>query len=64
MRLCQDKMGTNNIDLPELEKYNIKYQMYRKELAQLKDLITYEMITGNINALRDRAVQTGIIFRG
>jgi hypothetical protein len=64
MRLCQDKMGTNNLDIPELEKYVIKYNMYRKELAQLKDLITFEMITGNINALRDRAVQTGIIFRG
>jgi len=64
MRLCQDKCGTNNVDIPELEKYVIKYNMYRKELAQLKDLITFEMITNSINSLRDRSIQTGIIFRG
>jgi hypothetical protein len=64
MRLCQDKMGTNNIDIPSLEKYSIKYDIYLKELKHLREEITYEVLTGNILELRDRAVVSGTLFRG
>lgn len=64
MRVCQDKLGLNDVSIPELEKYKIKYDMYKKEIAELRDLITYEMITGTIGAIRDRVVNTGLIFRG
>lgn len=64
MRLCQDKMGTNNVDISALEKYTIKYDMYMKELKLLREQITYEVLTGEIDELRDRAVVSGTLFRG
>lgn len=64
MRLCQDKMGTNNVEMPEMEKYAVQYGMYNKELEQLRGQMSYEMFTGEINEIRDRAVNTGNIYRG
>ena len=64
MRLCQDKIGTNNVELPDLEKYTVLYNMYAKELARLKGEISVEMVTGQVNETRDRAINTGTIFRG
>lgn len=63
MRLCQDKMGTNNVELPELEKYTVLYNMYSKELNKLRSEISVEMFTGQVNEIRDRAINTGWIFR-
>lgn len=64
MRLCQDKMGTNNVEMPEMEKYAVQYGMYNKELEQLRGQMSYEMFTGEINEIRDRAINTGNIYRG
>lgn len=64
MRLCQDKMGTNNVDIPSLEKYAIKYDIYLKELKALREQINYEVITGTVVELRDRAIVSGTLFRG
>jgi len=65
MRLCQDKIGTNNVDIAELDKYMIQYNLYKKEYEKLRTEITIEMVTGNINEIRDRAsVSSGWIFRG
>ena len=64
MRLCQDKMGKNNPDLPEIEKYKIKYDQYAKELTQLRQEITYEMYTGEVDEIRDRAAVSGTLYRG
>jgi len=64
MRVCQDKIGTNNVELPDLEKYTVLYNMYFKELARLKGEISVEMVTGQVNETRDRAINTGTIFRG
>jgi hypothetical protein len=64
MRLCQDKAGTNNVDLPEVEKYLVLYKMYQKELEQLRSQISVEMMTGEVSAIRDRAINTGEIYRG
>ena len=64
MRLCQDKMGTNNVEMPEMEKYAVQYGMYNKELEQLRGQMSLEMFTGDIGEVRDRAINTGTIFRG
>jgi len=64
LRLCQDKMGTNNVEMPEMEKYAVQYGMYNKELEQLRGQISVEMITGQVNEIRDRAINTGTIYRG
>ena len=62
MRVCRDKMGTNNTDLPvEIEKYAVKYEIYRKELASIDKQITYEMITGEVNEIRDRTTSSRAI---
>ena len=64
MRLCQDKTGSNNIELPEMEKYVVKYEIYRKEVEKLRQQINYEMFTGTVLTIRDRAVVSGTIYRG
>jgi len=64
MRLCQDKMGTNNVEMPEMEKYAVQYGMYNKELEQLRGQLSIEMFTGKVNEIRDRAINTGTIYRG
>ena len=48
MRLTQDKIGSNNIELPDLEKYTVLYNMYFKELQRLRGEISVEMVTGNL----------------
>lgn len=63
MRFCQDKAGTNNTDLPELEKYIIKYKSYEKEYDKLRGQISYSMLTGQVDEMRDRVVNIATIFR-
>jgi len=63
MRLCQDKIGTNNPDVPEIEKYMVLYGVYMKEYERLKSEISVEMLTGNVNEIRDRAILSGAIYR-
>lgn len=62
--LCQDKAGTNNVETPLFEKYMVKHSMYTKKLNRLRSQISYEMLTGTVDELRDRAVVTGTLFRG
>lgn len=64
MRLCQDKAGTNNVDLPEVEKYLALYNVYRKEVEAVRSQIGAEMLVGDVDELRDRAKNTGTLFRG
>lgn len=62
--LCQDKAGTNNVENPEFEKYMLKEQSYRKKANNLRKQINYEVLTGSVAELRDRAVVDGTIFHG
>lgn len=62
MRLCQDKMGTNDVAMLE-DKYLVQYDIYRKELAGLKDEINREMLTGVVDQIADRSIGTGFIYR-
>lgn len=64
MRVCQDKMGVNNNEMADLDKYKIKYDLYKKEVDNLSEAISAEMLTGDVDEPRDRVVQTGYIFRG
>lgn len=64
MRFCQDKAGSNQVTATEFEKYVVKFNMYHKELQALRSQISYEMITGAVDEMRDRATVTGTLFRG
>ena len=64
MRLCQDKAGTNNVDQIDLEKYLTLYNVYRKEVEALRPQISEEMFTGPVDEIRDRAMNSGVLFRG
>ena len=64
MEMCFDAMGKNNVPLPEFEKYNVKYEAYKKRLASIYAQITPEVIVGNDNDIRDRATtMSGLLFR-
>lgn len=63
-RLCQDKTGANNVDLPDIEKYYIKYKMYDKDVKELKPQITREMFEGYVDEIKDRARVSGTLYRG
>ena len=63
MRLCQDKIGTNDVQVDALEKYTIQYGMYKKELAQIRAEISKEMVTGTVDNMGSRSVYSGTIFR-
>lgn len=64
MRLCQDKIGALDQGAVEgLEKYIVSYQMYKKEFESLREGINYEMITGSVDEIGDRAIQCGNLFR-
>jgi HPt (histidine-containing phosphotransfer) domain-containing protein len=62
MRLAQDKLGTNLPDV-SLDKYDRLYQMYKKEIDDLKSQITREMITNNIDEIIDRTTVMGGLYR-
>lgn len=65
MRMCQDALGVANIDNPLSNKYLIAYNMYKEQLAACRKQVSYEMLTGVVNAVRDRAnLSTVTIFRG
>ena len=65
MRMCQDALGVANLDNPQSNKYLVGYNMYREQLNSQRKRISYEMITGQVNATRDRAnIMTATIFRG
>lgn len=65
MRICQDYMGRNNVEMPEIEKYLIKYNLYKAECNALEKEITEQMLLGTVDEQRDRAgVMSATIFRG
>jgi len=65
MRVCQDKASTNNVETsPELDKYYVKYDLYKKELVELRKELTPEVLIANVNSIADRASeQTSYLFR-
>lgn len=65
MRVCQDKASTNNVEVsPELDKYYVKYDLYKKEVIDLRKQLTPEVLVANVNSVGDRAEdQTSYLFR-
>jgi len=64
MRVCQDHIGKAAADTPELNKYLIGYNIYKKEHDQVRQEITDAMLTGDVDEMRDRTIQSGLLFRG
>lgn len=63
-RLCQDKIGTGNLEVPEFNKYLVGYNLYKAEFAKIESEISIEMIAGTVNEIRDRAnLRTAAIVR-
>ena len=63
--VCRDKIGTNNVETRDVEKYIVTYDIWHKRLKELKSEITYPMITGEVDEIRDRAgIASGRVFRG
>jgi hypothetical protein len=54
MRLAQDKIGTVSADVA-VEKYRDQYEMYKTELRELINQITYEMVTGTVDSIIARS---------
>ena len=63
-RFCQDRIGTNNPEVMEADKYTLKYSIYAKEYDSLIPSISYEMFTSTNLNIRDRATVSGTIYRG
>ncbi len=64
MRVCEDNQGLNNNDIPEMDKYAVKYKQYRKTCDGLRPQISREMITGDVDEARDRAgTSSGVLYR-
>lgn len=64
MRIAEDKIGVNNTDLPETEKYMIKFNLYKDKYNALRNQITYEMFINEITSIRDTVVTMGALLRG
>lgn len=63
-RLCEDKAGIANPDSVEFDKYMTLTEYHKKRFGEYRSSIGREMITGNVNEIRDRATRTAVIFRG
>lgn len=64
MRVCEDNQGLNNNDIPEMDKYAVKYKQYKTTCDRLRPQISREMITGDIDEARDRAgTSSGVLYR-
>lgn len=65
MRVCEDNQGLNNNDIPEMDKYAVKYKQYKGTCDRLRPQISREMILGTVDEQRDRAgVSSGVLYRG
>ena len=62
MRLCQDRIGTNDPTYDTPDKYQTSYDIYKREFVGLQDEINIEIMTGNVNSLADRSVGTGFLY--
>jgi hypothetical protein len=59
-----DKTGVNNIDTPDIEKYAVKYDIYKRKADDLAKKLNYEMFSNDISAIVDTVVTQGTLYRG
>lgn len=64
-RVCEDKAGVNNVEsAPEMDKYYVKASAYSKQVSDLTEDITPEILTGDVDEMGDRAShQCDTIYR-
>ena len=62
MELFKDKMGINNTNLADEEKYRVKYEIYKKEVSEMSKRISKEIITNEVESRAD-TFRTGMLFR-
>jgi hypothetical protein len=62
-QVCLDWMGQNNIELANTDKYLIKYEVYRREEAQMRKEVTKEMFLNIVVRNTDRAIVSVTITR-
>jgi len=56
MLFLLDKAGTNNNDFPaDIEKYKVKYEIYKRLIKEIYDDITWQMIAGDADNRSDYA---------
>lgn len=64
MRVCEDNIGLNNVAIPDLDKYMVKYKQYKAACDRLRVQISEEMLLGTVDEARDRAgVSSGTLYR-
>lgn len=61
--LYKDKIGTNNINLGETDKYIVLYDIQNKEVERLRRDLTAEMFTGGADTPSE-LTRTVLTFRG
>ena len=62
--LSMDLIGKNSADIPDLEKYKIKYDIYDKLLSEIEPQINVAVLAGSVSVAQDRAgIQCGTLFR-
>lgn len=59
-----EQFGVNNVDIPDTEKYLVKYKMYLDRMGQYRDQITPAMIMGDVENATDMAPFSGELLRG
>lgn len=59
----QDKIGANNIDVGETDKYIVLYEVYTKEVERLRKYITPEILKDEADEPRETVPST-LIYRG
>lgn len=64
MRVCEDRMGVCNPESVAFDKYFNLAEYYKRRTAEYRKMISTEMVTGNVDQIRDRAAMSGMIFRG
>jgi len=61
-QMCFDNIGVNNTEVPEIDKYTIKWTAYKKILQDVEGQISTKVLTGNDDEARDRATHGTVIL--
>lgn len=61
--VCEDMIGFNQLSLAEQDGYRVKLEITNQRLEDLKPQITVSMMTGDVNEVADRGVESVRLFR-
>ena len=60
----QDKIGANNIDVGDTDKYLVLYEMQNTEVEKLRKTLTPEIVAGTADQPNEYAATSSVIYRG